>query len=279
MPPFALEHSLCLNDMAVPLFRRTADFEDVKNIAGGCRDDAEFLCLDLKATANARWLEIGLGMAVRSWVKRQASVDIMKEIREAINGGKIRKGDASRLPKRPNSIVPLEIRKRTILAKNQTNGITLAFNPGEEKDAIQWFLEELEKDLDIEPIEKKQQQEDLEGADPTPKRGRSSRDDVHDIEGLEKTLRDIRAHRRCRLATFLPSRSAIRVVAKGLKGNVGKELPIKNFKKIMKSGVDEKLQTALEVTKHTALEHLKKMQETSCSSSSKRSGPSSDDAA
>ena len=106
MPPFTLEHRLCFNDMAVPLFRRTADFEDVKNIAEGCRDDVEFLCLDLKATANARWLEMAFGMRARSWVKRHASVGILQEIRGAIDGGNIRKGGASRLPKRPNPSCP-----------------------------------------------------------------------------------------------------------------------------------------------------------------------------
>jgi len=63
------------------------------------------------------------------------------------------------------------------------------------------------------------------------------------------------------------------------KDKVAKEFRIENLKKILKSGIDEKLQSALELTKCTALEHHEKMQGASGSSSSSRSGSSSDDPA
>ena len=77
---FVLEKRLCLNAMAVPFFVQTLDFAD--------HDSEEVMCLDLKATAEARWLEVGFNLPVRWWRCRHKDVPLLAEMKEAINRSK-----------------------------------------------------------------------------------------------------------------------------------------------------------------------------------------------
>ena len=127
------------------------DFEDIHNLVGGdgaaADENEEYFLMDLKATAEVRWIEKAFGLSSRWWKDHHKDVPLLEEMRKAIDGGKARKGGASRLPRRPDLVVAIQVRDRVILVKNQALGLALVSKKGEEMETLQRFLEEFEKDL------------------------------------------------------------------------------------------------------------------------------------
>ena len=141
------------------------------------------------------------------WWAELSSSPLFKEISTAISKGKQTSGIAARLPKRPNIVVAIEIRGKAILVLNQTRTLTVAFEPGQELEGLQWLVEELEKDLETNTNlgENLENNEDLEEE--------SEKDDEEQerhIDHLETQLRDqnlqvLRQHDECLLPALLAS--------------------------------------------------------------------------
>ena len=150
------------------------------------------------------------------WWAELSSSPLFKEISTAISKGKQTSGIAARLPKRPNIVVAIEIRGKAILVLNQTRTLTVAFEPGQELEGLQWLVEELEKDLETNTNlgENLENNEDLEEE--------SEKDDEEQerhIDHLETQLRDqnlkaLRDHDERLRASWPPSKPCYRVFNK-----------------------------------------------------------------
>jgi len=217
MPPFALEYRLCLNDMALPLVRRAMDFEDIHHLAGGDSGEQDFVCLELKATADVRWLEKAFQLPVRFWKAHHFEVPLLQEMRQAIDSGKVRKGGGSRLPRRPDAVVAIRVRDRVILIQNKTSGLALVSKPDEQRETFQWFLEELQKDLEKlkdqhENLHDQQAETASSSTQPSLRKQKRLASDMEEENIIEAAVTKLREHPLCSRATFLPSRDSFRVL-------------------------------------------------------------------
>ena len=219
---WVLEHKLCLNNMPVPFVKKDMEFDDIHHIASLPDEDITFSLLSLKVTDNADWLsralqpEVKSAAASRRWMSRLSSVALVKEIFEAISKGKPT-GPQARLSRRPNIVVAIEIRGQVILVVNQTRHITLAFQEGQELEGMQWFLTELQKDLEtINEDDQEDKEENLEEKsedDEEDKEGDQEFEDLH-IQLQKKYLERLRMHEQCKRASWPPSKPCYRVLNK-----------------------------------------------------------------
>jgi hypothetical protein len=198
----------CLGDRAIPFERETLDLHDLHDQANGDIMDQEFLLLSIKATAEMGWLEKAFKLHTRWWVKNQWEILLLLEIRQAIDSKKVKSGINSRMPRLPNAIVAIRIREKVILVQNRSQSLCLAFKPGEEVETLQWFLEELEKDLE--------KMQDQAAAPQGPQKQRQKHCGLGDEEAqvAKTSLEKVKGHPQCLNASYLPSRSSIKVIKK-----------------------------------------------------------------
>jgi hypothetical protein len=185
------------------------DFEDIHNLARGDSGEEEFWCLDLKATGDARWLERAFQLPVRFWKAHQHEVPLLQEMRKAIESGKVRKGGGSRLPRRPDAVVAIQVRDKVLMIQNKTSGLVLMAKHGAEQETFQWFLEELQKDL--LNLKEHQAETASSSTEPPVKQKRLSID-VEEEHIVEAALDKVREHPLCSRVIFLPSRDSLRVI-------------------------------------------------------------------
>ena len=259
---FVLEKRLCLNAMAVPFFVQTLDFAD--------HDSEEVMCLDLKATAEARWLEVGFNLPVRWWRCRHKDVPLLAEMKEAINRGKEKKGAAARVPRRPLIVVAITVRGREILVQNSTEPLTLVATKaeGDARASLQWFLEELQADLEESPRLKMREpepqpqapQEPQEPQAPQQEQGprrktqqKHLRDDSEEQAMITQALATLLAHPKCLKAHWRPSRNAFFVCRDDHENS--EFIAVGSFKhrKAAQGRGDDQSWEALRVTYHQAV--------------------------
>ena len=215
-----LEHLLCLNGCPLPVERRTLDFEDIHDCCDGDKDDKDFVLLDLKAGAHPMWLQKHLKVSSTFWRERHGELPLVQEMRKAIATGKRSLGKWAN--KRTGVIVGIKVRDKVILVQH-TKGLVLAAHAGEEKEAIRWFLEELEKDVK------------LLGPAPGPHQRDSQGDDDDPAQVIIDTvLSEIRGHPQCHKANFASSRGCFQIIKKKIPQNDRdvKCIYIKKFTKI-----------------------------------------------
>jgi hypothetical protein len=237
MPPDSVRWRMCLDDVAIPFHRETLDFHDLHLEANGDKWDQEFLLLPIKATADMNWLQKSFKLpGTRWWILHQYEINLLSEMRQAIDSKKIKIGRGRRMPKLHKSIVAIRIRDKVIFVRNQSKSLCLAFKPGEEVETLQWFLKELEED-----IKKLSDQ----GAEEGPQKQQVHKKAVGNEEGevVKDSLNKVKAHAQCLQATFQPSRLSMRVIKKNKKA---KEFVVKNLlatrKRLAKTGADETTQ-------------------------------------
>ena len=222
-----LAHKVCLNNSIVPLESKVMEFDNIHGIDGVSLEQQEqtFSFLALKATDSGEWLskvfqpDLTKKKMARRWWSEIVSLPLLQEIRQAIAKSKSTKGSTARLPKRPNIVVAIEIRGQAILVLNQTRNISLAFQPGQELEGLQWFLEELEKDLgpglDLHKnLDENLEQEDLEEESPDEEDEQKNQVDLLDLQLQTKHLQALRGHEQCLRASWPPSKPCYRVVNK-----------------------------------------------------------------
>jgi hypothetical protein len=208
MPPDSVRWRMCLDDVAIPFHRDTLDLHDLHEEANGDKEDQEFLLLPIKATADMNWLQKSFKLpGARWWILNQYKINLLSEMRQAIDNKKIKNGRGCRMPKLHKSIVAIRIRDKVILVRNRSKSLCLAFKPGEEVETLQWILKELEED-----IEKLSDQTAEEG----PQKQQLHKNAVGNEEGdvVKDSLKKVQAHAQCLQATFLPSRLSMKVIKK-----------------------------------------------------------------
>ena len=216
---------LCLGDHAVPVERASLPFIDPYNLT---TMSGEFIATSLvtfKATGTKVWLEQGLHLPSKWWLKNHASLPILREILELIRCQKHTTGGKSRMPRNQQSLIALKVRGKVLWFQNDSRCVILGVLDGDEGlAAFRWFLEELSKDSkDVgrpaaagdagEPAES-------EPSDRGP-------DEFGII--VSGALQILHSNERCLHATYLPSRVSIRVVRK--EDQAVSEFRVKNLKR------------------------------------------------
>ena len=240
---FSLEHALCLDDKKVPLERMCLELDDPENLVGEDGSEAFYSVLDLRAKGNIRWLEMAFKVKDKFWRSRSRHIPLLQEIVKAIENAKPRKGASVRLPKRPEVIKPFEIRGKQLLMLNNVQKLSIALKPGNEVDELGWILGELKKDIDLMPghlswtkgtskalgDEPQLSQEHNDGPGEEP-------EEAMDYEGhIEKKLEELKSSSNCVRASFLKSRSSLRVARKD---GTSKEFGIQGFAKKRKLAME-----------------------------------------
>ena len=217
---WVLKNKVCLNNSIVPLESKVMHFDDIHEVGSSLNEEEQtFSLLSLKATDSGEWLskvfqpDSTKKKAHRWWVEI-FSLPLCREIIGAISKGKRTSGGAARLSRRPNIVVAIEVRGQKILVVNQTRTITLAFQPGQEIEGLQWFLEELHKDLENEEDLEEDKKEDLEEEPEDDPDEQESRVDHLDSQLQSKHLKALREHDECLRASWPPSKPCYRVVNK-----------------------------------------------------------------
>ena len=126
---------------------------------------------------------------------------MLQEILKLIHGTRPQRGAARLLSKSPNAVLPLTVRGHVLWCQNSLRSVTLALRQGKELEDLQWFLQELESDL-----------ESLLQGSPAAHRKEAK---VEVPEGLaepvEEVIGQIEGLASCSKAKYLPSRMSFRV--------------------------------------------------------------------
>ena len=210
---------LTLNDFAVPVVKKTMPVIDPYQLSEGLdmnfEDEVEISLLSLKATADMTWLQKALKLHHRWWVRNHSHIPLLLEIRELIKKNKVYKGSGARLPREHESMVLLKVRERIICVQNLPNIVILGLTgtpgapqggPEDEVGALQWFLQELQKDIGI------LQGQEQEPADPS-KVSKTPVAEEHQ-DAVEECIKSLVKHPHCQRAWYIPSRRSFRVVKK-----------------------------------------------------------------
>lgn len=230
MPVLEVKRRLCLNDCAVPAEEQGLSFLDPYNQSNETDENLSVSLVNFKASGDMKWLQKGLKLSSRWWVLNHHRIPVLKEILNLIRTSKPKKGGAGRLPKYHKSLLPLQVRGKVLWFQNDSRCVTLAVKKGQEAlDDVQWFLQELSKDIEhLEEVPEGPVEVSKEIRAPIP-------EDINDI--VNDSLQTIRDHPQCLSAVFLQSRSSIRVQRRNIKAT--KDLRVKDLKRKRAESVEQ----------------------------------------
>ena len=243
-----LSLKLCCGDRVIPLEPEIAALRDLYDLRGGDMDDQKFLLLKLSMTGNQfGWLQSLVGVQKAKNMRSNINkLKIMTEIHDAIEA--LRPSNNKRL-KNPKLIVPIKVRNQVLLVRNNPNSKELAFRQStehlsapmaEDIQLLQWFVEELEKDLEslvdeplapqplaAPPAADQQLDEDVDlhlaveaqqlveaeaALEHAPKRPRCSSIISSENTDVAAGLQQLQHHENCKLVYWVPSRRSFRTV-------------------------------------------------------------------
>jgi hypothetical protein len=209
--------SLCLNKYAVPLVEEILGFVDPYNLSDDADEELPVSLVNFNATGDKAWLNSGLEKDARWWVRNAHRVPLLGEVLMLIMNQKVKKGADVLMPRRHQSLMPLQVRGKILWFKNNARCVTLALKQGHEVEQFKWFIKELKKDL-----------ENLPNEEPEAKKLSKVEilKEIHDpVENALKTLRD---HPGCSRANYVPSRMAFRLLRAD---NATMDIRVKNLKR------------------------------------------------
>ena len=205
---YPFEYKLCLGNVIVPLSSRFEDLVDLGDLVGGDETAVDFKFLIISARADMTWLTKALGLKAYEWRTNHRRLALVREIREAVESLKIQ--IQGRRPKMPRCVVPLQIRGRVILAQHHALNLSLAFKPGEEKEVLFWFMQEVRKDYEalknsdlVQDLNPSQETEDEDQQEPWHQ--------TKEKEIIQNILQNLKNHENCHLAIWCSSRSSFKV--------------------------------------------------------------------
>ena len=229
MPILNLEKKWCFNDVAVPLKAHMCDLEDVTKITEtGDEEMQSFNLLDIRAGADIRWFSKPLEIDRLFWRKNHRKLPLIKEIKEAIAQGKSLKGGLARMPRRPDVVVPINVRGRVVLVMNSSHSLALAPKTDDEEDHITWFLVEIQKDIQQcknkdgssssnQSDEPPEDLVDLHSSQESSGQKRTKRAKIcteRESAVIKEALTELQGHSHCSVECFLKSRHSFKVTRK-----------------------------------------------------------------
>ena len=260
--PILVHRTLCLNGSVVPVEALDLPFVDPYDIASEEPDEDRHVSLvHFNARSPSYWLCQNLDMPASPWWKQhRCNVPLFKEILNLIKAKKTTLGSAFRLPRNPKSLVPLKIREKVLWFENSSKSVTLALTAGDEDVELQWFLDELQKDIfDMAGQYSASSCAEIDEPDlfQSPAKVSKKEAPANIKEYVNKTLKAIQEHQACSSAWFLNSRNAFRVIRKDMEL---KEFVVKSLKKEQSKAVQtddyENLKSAFDVCMYKCIEFL-----------------------
>ena len=117
---------LCLGTHAVPVERASLPSIDPYNLATTADEFIVVSLVSFKASGSKGWLEQGLHLPSKWWLRNHASLPILQEILELIRCQKPKTGGQSRLPRNQKSLIALKVRGKVLWFQNDPRCVILA---------------------------------------------------------------------------------------------------------------------------------------------------------
>ena len=211
----------------------------------------EMPLVSFKASADMRWFLKTMNLGANWWWQHCRQLRLLREIRKIVKGQKATRGGASRLPRQSESMVLIKVRERTLFVKNQHASVTLGLRgtvneqeapPGslaDERAVLEWFVKELQKDVEHlednpesgDDLEEGETQEAGVPEEPEPEEGEAEEagdpEDGQRKKLIEKILKTLKEHPRCKSAWWMRTRRCFRV----RKGGKQEEFFVKSAKR------------------------------------------------
>ena len=221
-----------LNDFAVPLETKTKSVLDPHHLAEdlvphleNIDEEVEMSLVSFKDSADMRWFLKALKLGAKWWIAHCGQLPLLLEIRKIIKDQKTTKGGGSRLPRQSDSMVLIKVRERILFVQNLSSCVTLGLRgtpghgpgapPGTQEDelgVLQWFVQELQKD-----VKHLQENPEKPGEDLEEEQGQQAEvedEDDSDQLHIEECLKDLQKHPSCLSAWWMPSRQCFRIRTK-----------------------------------------------------------------
>jgi len=228
MPVIEVQMRLCLNDCGVPLEKQTLPFVDPYNLADEPDEPLPVSLVSFKATGNLNWLHSGLALPARWWVKNHFRIPLLQEILGLIKDKKPKQGGHLLMPRNHKNLVPLQVRGKVLWFENNSRCVVLALKQGKEIEHLQWFMEEVNKDIENHVVFSDPEcPEDQPGPGPSHKTSRVQiPEDLEDL--VNKCLETLQEHPESLAAVYLASRNSFRVHRKD---KAWKDIKVKDLKR------------------------------------------------
>ena len=209
-----MKFSLVLNDVVVPLEKKTMNIMDPYQLAEGLdldlEEPMEMSLVSFKCIADMWWFLKPLKLGSHWWKSHTRHIPLLLEIRDLVKNNKVKQGAGARLPREQHSMVILKVRERILFVQNLPNVVILGLRgtpealpgtPEDEIGALKWFIQELQKDIENLP-------QDLVQAHQTNEA--SGEGEGHDV--IEDCIKNLQKHPNCLRACYAPSRKCFRVL-------------------------------------------------------------------
>ena len=271
MATFDFKLSWTLNGFAVPVEKKEVTFLDPQHLAleatvGDLDLDAEveMRLASFKASSDMKWFLKALELPSKWWHNHCGQLPLLREIRHIIRSQKTSKGSASRLPRESKSMVLIKVRERILFVQNISSHVALGLRgtpgatPGtlvDELGVLKWFSQELQKDvkyLQENPKKLEVQEDGLEEEGEQEAGVEAEPEDEHQLQVIEKCLKDLQGHPSCQHAWWMPSRQCFRVTNKHNKSSA--DFSAKGLKR--KHLSEQALENQFDLALNRALEFL-----------------------
>jgi len=182
---------------------------DPYNLADEPDEPLPVSLVSFKATWNLNWLHSGLALPARWWVKNHFHIPLLQEILGLIKDKKPKQGGHLLMPRNHKNLVPLQVRGKVLWFENNSRCVVLALKQGKEMEHLQWFMEEVNKDIENHAaLSDPECPEDQPG--PSHKTSRVKiPEDLEDL--VNECLETLHEHPESLGAVYLTSRSSSRV--------------------------------------------------------------------
>ena len=214
-----------LNGVGVPLEKKTMSLLDHHHLAvdlvphlEDIDEEVEMSLVSFKDSADMRWLLKALKLGAKWWIAHCGQLPLLREIRKIIKDQKTTKGGGCRLPRQSDSMVLIKVRERFLFVQNISSHVALGLRgtpgatPGTEVDelgVLKWFSQELQKDVKYLQENPEKLEEGLE--EEGEQEAEVEAEDEHQLQVIEKCLKDLQGHPSCQHAWWMPSRQCFRV--------------------------------------------------------------------
>ena len=110
------------------------------NLVGGDLDRPDLSLVDISPKGPSKWLQGCFKLGRLWWCLHSSELRLVKEIREAI---------LQSAAHGPNTSVAVNVQDFVLLVQNNHQKVILAAKRGEGKALLQWFLENLDQELQL----------------------------------------------------------------------------------------------------------------------------------
>ena len=208
---------LCVNGHSVPTMQANMSVVDPYELHEGEADNLEVALVEFMASGDNGWLQKSLDLNHKWFKENHWRIPLLQEVLDLIRQQKNKhnSGSAARAPRNRDCLIPVQVRGKTLLFKNDTRFVCFAdklWDPVESLKDFNWFLDQLRSDIgDLQEIDSDEKAEAKKALRPSAPADLAGPADI-DLDGLISETREIlQAHDNCLSANYYPSRTCFQV--------------------------------------------------------------------